>query len=1068
MIAQRTIDRVFDAVDIVEIISQFVDLKKSGASYKGKSPFTEEKTPSFFVVPSKGIFKCFSSGKGGGVIKFLQENGSMSFPEAIEYLAKYYAIEMEYVEQTKEQQQAREKRTELKSYNLAASVQYFNAAKTLAEGHIARNQLDRFSKDSILQWQIGWADPSGKWLYDKIREKGLVDPAEKVGLLVNRQGTYYDTFRSKILFPIHDLNGDVVGFGGRKVEQTEDKKNPKFINTRETPIYDKSRILYGLYYARKAISSTGIAYLTEGYADVIGLHEIDLTNTIATCGTALTDSQVLQLKKIGASTIVLLRDGDAAGIKAARRDLEMILPHNINTKLVTLPDGKDPYDLSHDLEIEDPVQWIEDNSEDALIYFATQIYKNVGEDPHKQLVAIGEIVRLLDLIPSQFLKTKYRTQIQKATNIKISDLKEAAETLPSKEKANSYNVQVNNYDLPEGVDADEAYRHGFYPYLDEGTKDTNVNKTGYYFLSEGNWKVTNFVMTPIFHKYDMDENTRIIRIQDGILEPKILELPSDAFLSVDKFRNFLFQKGPYQFLGSKKHLDKLITKFLYDFPVAYELKTLGWQREGFFAFYNCIYNGKLTDYDDAGLVKHDTRFYFSPAASDIYSDFRKDDDLFENDRFLSYEESPITFEKWMDLMVKVYNDHAYAGIPFALLSIFRDLVFKVDNNCPFLYCYGQSKSGKSKFAESILNLFFNEMPAFNLNSGTDFAFANRLERFRNVPVFFNEFDDNVVRDEWFQSLKGAYDGEGRERGKGGSKRKTEIQKVNCTLVLVGQYMSTKDDNSILSRSIMRPFKLVQDRDDDQVTAYNELKELEKKGLTSIVTNILAHREFVEKLYYPQFNVIFKEIVKKIRMMKQSYEERVVRNYAALSTMVFIFQDKFKFPWTYQEHFDWCIEEIINMSALISETDILVDFWHVLASLAIRQFDVAYDVHYKIMTKDSVRISHKKESKTISLGEDKKVLYIRLRDVHNQYKMHKRKTGENPIDWTSLQTYLKNREYYLGMVLNERIGKHVVTAYLFDYDALGVNLEKESEEPFIPPQSEIPSPTQKNTEEELPF
>jgi 5S rRNA maturation endonuclease (ribonuclease M5) len=864
----------------------------------------------------------------------------------------------------------------------------------------------------------------------------------QVGLLRKVHNNYYDTFQDRVIFPIQNQFGEILGFGGRKLEEGN-KDYPKYLNSPETPIYKKSNVLYGLNFAAQAIYKSGEAYLTEGYADVIAMHELGMINTTATCGTALTEAQVIQLKKIKCEKVILLRDGDQAGQKAAKRDLEMLLPHTINVEMVILQENEDPYDLMHSNTVEDPVVWIEEHRNDALTHFCKDIARDAGS-PHAKLQAIKEVARLLSLIPNEILRDSYRTDIATATKFKVKNLKEAESGIVVNTDNNE--SQNTNYNLPEGVDKDEAYRNGFYPILDEEIKDPRFNKTGYYFI-EDKVMVTNFILTPLFHNPDIENNTRILKIEDGILKPKIIEMPSSALLSVEKFRAFIFDNGPYRFIGSKIHLDKIVGKLMYKFPTAWELRTLGWQREGFFSFYNCIYNGTLKEYDYAGLVEHKNKFYFSPAASEIYADIRKESDEFENDRYLSYIKSPISFNKWMDLMVQVYGEHAYAAIPFVFVSLFRDVVFSVDNNCPHLYGYGQSRAGKSKYAESLMNLFFKEMPAFNLNSGTDFAFANRLERYRNVPVFLNEFDDNVVKDEWFQSIKGAYDGEGRERGKGGSKRKTETQKVNSTLILIGQYLSTKDDNSVLSRCIMRQFKLVSDRSEAQIKAYDELKTKEKLGLSSLVTDILPYREMVEKKYYTEFNSIFKLITQKIRYRKEKYEERVVRNYTSMITMVYLFQDEFKFPWSMDEYVNWAIEEIIGLSSLISESDILMNFWTVISNLAIHQYDVAELVHYKIVKTKSIRVHNKKrESKTISLGEEEKeVLYIRLKDVHLTYKQAKKKMGENAIDWASLQTYIMNREYYLGKIDSVRIGKHMVIAYIFDYKALneaGIHLANE--------------------------
>ena len=1061
MIAQNTIDAVFEAADIVDIISQFVDLKRSGSNYLAKSPFSEEKTASFNVVPSKGIFKDFSSGKGGNFVEFLMQHQGWDYPTAITWTAKHYSIPVEYTELKPEQREKAEKKDIYRKINRAASLKFVENARQLAGDHKASNQLSRFAEETLTEFQIGYTGDNPKFIYELTAEKGLVADAEAISLVSLHQSNYSDFFRERIIFPIHDRIGNVVGFGGRALGD----EKPKYLNSKESDLFHKGKNLYGYFHAQKEISNTDTAYLTEGYTDVIAWHECGIINTVATLGTALTEDHVRQLKKV-CKTIVIVRDGDAAGRKAAIRDMEMIIQNGLQAGIILLPEGKDPYDIAHDMEIDDPISWAQDHTTDALTHFAKEMY-SAATDPMSQGEALNQIAEWLGMIGDSFIREQYRKQLAKEIKVKAKDLKDREPVIEKKDKRTSYGVATTMH-LPEGVTEEEVIKYGFYGIVEPGS--LTDNNTGYYFHTGGNGfvQVSNFVLTPLFHKYEMEDNTRVFRIENGIMGSEIIEIPSSALISLEQFRKFLFDKGAYFFDGSKVHLDKINKKYLFEFPKAFELKTLGWQNEGFFAFYNCVYNGQLEYYDEAGLIKHDNQFFFSPAASIIYSDVRKDDDLFENDRYLSYQESPITFEEWMKLMKTVYEDHCYAAIPFVFIALFRDIVFKVDNNCPFLYFYGQSKSGKSKCAESIMNLFFKEMPAFQLNGGTDFAFANRLERFRNVPVFLNEFDDNVIKDEWFQMIKGAYDGEGRERGRGGSKKKTEIQKVNSALLLVGQYLSTKDDNSILSRSILRVFKINYNRSNEQTDAYNKLKEMESKGLSSIITNILKHRSTVKEKYYALFFDTFKELSTIIRARKETYEERVCRNYASLLTMVKLFNRVYQFPWDVKEYQEWCISEIVKLSGTIAETDVLQNFWTFVGTMADHK-EIMEDRDYKLKWSNTLRITKGKTDEEIDLGnEQKHILWIRLKEVQINYAAAVRKTGGNPIDFTSLKSYMENRDYYLGYVHRERIGKKVVSCYALDYEAIDVDLAVEQDDTPVPVPPPGNLPDKDTKDEDLPF
>lgn len=1042
LIAQQTIDQTLDRTDIVDVIGEFVKLKKTGSSYQGLSPFTDEKTPSFYVIPSKNIYKDFSSGLGGSVLHFIQELKKLSFPDAIKFLAERASVEIEYEKEDEKAKEKRESREYSKKLYRAANLKYIANRKALSDDHQAINQLSRIDDDSLIEWQIGYTSDEGNFIYQHCSEKGIVQDAHTAGLLSQKNGQYYDFLRKRITIPIYDHNDQLVGFSGRVI----DDSNPKYLHTKS---FEKDRVLYGMNKAKQMISKTGIAYLTEGFMDVIGLHEIELFNTVCSMGTSLSSSQCLLLKRY-AKEIHLLRDGDQAGIKAAIRDMETLLQEGLKISITLLPEGKDPYDLAHDPDIDNPAEWIKENKQDALVYFSEDIYQTAGDDPFLKADAINAIATWLNLIEDFVVKDAYLGLIAKKLKIKVGDLKKKQmDFIDIAEKKGYESIDFN---IPDEVDQKDALRYGFYELV-------NGPQTGYYFRTGEHFiNKSNFVITPIFHNYDTDENARIIKIEDGIDSPEYVEMPGDAMISLAKFKQFVFEKGPYQFRGNAIDLEKIVFKILRGFSKAYPLKTLGWQSEGFFAYYNCIFNGTLGEYNQAGLVKHENKYYFSPGSSEIYKDLREDDDQFENDKFLAYMKTQLNFSEWSKLIFNVYGDHAFAGVPFVLVSLFRDIVFKVDNNVPFLYCYGQSKSGKSKFAESIMNLFFKEMPAFNLNAGTDFAFANRLARFRNCPVFLNEFDDSVVKDEWFQSIKGAYDGEGRERGKGGSKKKTEIQRVNCTLILVGQYLSTKDDNSVLSRSMLRSFRLMMNRPESQQKAYEELKDLEKKGLSSILTELLPHRAMVEKKYNSTFSERFKIVSAIMRGEKKQYEERVLRNYCALGTMVYLFKDLIKFPWTYEQYERWIIDEIHALSLMISESDILVDFWTTISTL-FDQGIIRHNREFVVRYTNEVRIDVDRKPERVSFETEKPILYIRMAEIQKYYAKEKRKEGGHPIDKTSLITYLKNREYFIGRVDSQKINGRNYSCYVFEMEGTGINLSIEDN-----PQPEPePTPTNSNYE-----
>lgn len=358
MITQETIARVFETVNVADIIGQYVDLKKSGANYKGLSPFVQEKTPSFMVSPAKNIYKCFSSGKGGSAVSFLMDYKSMTYPEAITHIANHYNITVEMEDVKEEDKPAAEHRESLAKVLLASQRKFAANLWAQEADHAALQELvvrRQLSKDTIIQWGLGFAPDEWRWLTDMIMPKGLFNLALELGICNHKNGNNYDVLRNRITFPIHDHLDRLIGFGGRLLGEG----SPKYLNSPDTKLYKKDRVLYGLNHAAKAIRQAGFAYITEGYFDVISMHQAGVENTVATCGTALTPGHLALLKRY-CSHIVLLYDGDDAGLRATEKAVHAATQANFVVEVVTLPDGKDPDDLAREMHtpetIDEPIE----------------------------------------------------------------------------------------------------------------------------------------------------------------------------------------------------------------------------------------------------------------------------------------------------------------------------------------------------------------------------------------------------------------------------------------------------------------------------------------------------------------------------------------------------------------------------------------------------------------------------------------------------------------------------------------------------------------------------------------
>lgn len=408
MISKSTIDKIFATARIEEVIGEFVALKKSGSSYKGLSPFTSEKTPSFFVSPSKQIFKCFSSGVGGNVVKFLMEHDHLTYPEALRHLAEKYNIEIEEEEVTPEEEEARSERESLYIVNKFAEGFFVESLSTEEGKSVGLSYFKErgFNEETLATFKLGYSPDSWDAFKKAAEKNGYKEEyLIKTGLLKkSNNGKLYDGYKGRVIFPIHNLSGRPIGFGGRTLKT--DKKIPKYINSPESDVYDKSNVLYGLYQSKNDIVKQDACLLVEGYTDVISLHQNGVKNVVASSGTSLTTGQIRLISRY-TKNIVILYDSDAAGIKASFRGIDLILEEGLNVKVVLFPDGEDPDSYAQKLGTEELTEFIQENAKDFIVFKSSILMKDIAGDPVKKAGIIHEIVNSIALIPDHITRSLY-------------------------------------------------------------------------------------------------------------------------------------------------------------------------------------------------------------------------------------------------------------------------------------------------------------------------------------------------------------------------------------------------------------------------------------------------------------------------------------------------------------------------------------------------------------------------------------------------------------------------------------------------------------------------------------
>ncbi len=419
MIAPESIQEVMDRADIIDVVGQFVRLKKRGANHIANCPFHNEKTPSFYVSAAKGIYKCFGCGKGGNVVTFIQDHEKLTYPEAIKWLADYYKIEIEETEKTPEQQQHQLAEESLRVINEYAAQYFSDTLLNNEEGQaigLSYFKQRGYRKETIEKFRLGYCPEGYDTFAKEAIQKGYKpELLEKSGLIKNRNDKYYDVYHGRVIFPIQAMTGRVLGFGARILKKNE--KAPKYINSPENELYNKSRVLYGMHQSRQAISKLDECFLVEGYTDVISLHQGGVENVVSSSGTSLTEGQLRLIGQI-TKNLTILYDGDSAGVKAALRGLDLALEHSFNVQLVLLPEGIDPDGFIQEKGADEFHEYVKEHKKDVIGFRLEVGLREVGDDPVKKSKLVNEIAESI-------------SKINKAEDFSLQDhyIKKASEAL---------------------------------------------------------------------------------------------------------------------------------------------------------------------------------------------------------------------------------------------------------------------------------------------------------------------------------------------------------------------------------------------------------------------------------------------------------------------------------------------------------------------------------------------------------------------------------------------------------------------------------------------------------------
>ena len=1054
MITERSIENVLNRVDIVDVVSRYVDLKRKGANYVACCPFHNERTPSFIVNPSRNTWHCFGScQEGGNAIKFLMRQCNMSFPEAVRELGKMYGVTIEETdskEQTAEQTaNARKREAMLFAYEALQPFFVSQLSESSEEGRYAYNYATkRWSQDFVNECGIGYAPRNGNLLVQFAQVNNIPqDVLLDMGVLrtSERNGQLYSFFRERVMIPIRDRFGRIIGYTARYIGENEE--TAKYLNSTSSLLYSKENSIFGIHVALRAAAKENKFYLVEGAPDVLRLHLLGVNNTIASLGSAWTEKQFSQIKRFS-QNLCFLPDADppkpgepyGTGISAVIKNALMALDMGFNITVKEIPLGKgntknDPDSfcrskaILEDLEEEDFIIWyakklsVENGSQEQKSQMVMTISTLVAkiEDDVKQSMFIDMLVKTL---PGRSLwKNAIRTAKKRLTEQKLK------ESNLSLDMIEQYGFQEQN--------------HCYFSVGEDGKRRQ--------------W--SNFTMKPLFHIKDNTMALRLYLLTNVNGVEVTVEMKQEELVSLTKFRQRVESQGNFIWKAKEEQLTTLKMYLYATTETAEQIVQLGWQQQGFFAFGNGIFTSEWHEVDELGIVRlGEQGNYYLPAFSSVY---RNDTQFFQFERrFTHLGLNKIPLYDYCELLVEVFGDNAKVGIAFLLATLFRDVVVSYTRSFPILNLFGPKGSGKSELGHSLMAFFIIDNIPPNISNSTLPALADAVAQCSNALVHLDEFKNNIDIDKR-EFLKGLWDGTGRNRMNMERDKKREVTKVSCGVIVSGQEMATADI-ALFSRFIFLSYSKSQFSQEAK-EKFAKMAAIRKLGCSHLVLEILQCRALFEAEFRGNYNEAFEDIINALG--QSNIEDRIIRNWviplAALRTL----QDALRLPFTYNDLLKVSIDGIIAQNGETLSNNELNIFWDIVSFLR-QEGKIWLGGDYRIELENRIKCTNHKYE--IEFPAAKKILYLRHTRIFQLYKMHGRYVNEALLPPASLQHYLENSDAYIGRkqsirfknIVNgvqtriEVIEKGQVTtrpvtavdqALVFDYDLLvnqfGLNLEE---------------------------
>ena len=1005
------LERILD-LPIRDVVEKYSgqQLKKKGANYTMACPFCGQgkTTASFFVNERRNICKCFSCEEGGNTLSFVMKQFNLSTGEAIKRIADDYGIpyEIEKEERTKEQEADYKKRDA--AYILLENVTRLYAQKLKETPEKIEYVKSRWGEENSQTVQFGYASESwnellkyaqaNAWNLRLMEELGLIKKDEK--------GRFRDVFRNRIIIPIEDRRGRVIAFTARNVGPDTytieengiqiEKSIAKYINSPESFIYTKGENLYGYYLMKHAKCDHRRVYLVEGAPDVLSINNIKIYNVVAPLGTALTEAQMRMMKMDGIKEICFIPDQDiikpgeteGVGMKNAIKNAIQCIKKGFAVSIKIIPTEKG--------KKEDPGSFFtskgrfdELKEEDFILFYADRIFDGAKTIIDKDN-AMKKIAGILKEVESDSVKETY---ISRLTHFhgKIKAWREAISEC-RKEEVQKSSSKTGKSELT-------SYQK--YNFIEDGNKIFSLDEQG----NQVQW--SNFSMRPLFHIKDNVNPKRMYSIKNCFGYEQIIEMKQEELTSMSKFKTKTEGLGNFIWEAGERELIKL-KKYLYEqTETATEVIQLGWQKNGnFFAFGNGAFNGsEFIKVDDYGIVKLQKGNFYLPAFSKI---FRDDESLYQFERRFIHEGlGEISLYDYSKKMIEVYKDNAKIGLCFLFATLFKDVIVRITKSFPILNLFGPKGAGKSEMGHSLMSFFVIKNTPLNITNSTIPAMGDAVAQVANALVHLDEFKNNIDIDRR-EFLKGLWDGTGRNRMNMDKDKKRETTKVDSGVIVSGQEMATADI-ALFSRFIFLCFTQTKYSDLEKAR-FQELKEIESRGLSHLTLQLLALRGEMINHFHENYNEASRELSDELKENNVRVEDRIFRNWLTLLAVFRTIHSHISLPFHYVDLREIFVKLIIRQNKECENNNELSEFWSIISFLN-QSREIYLNADFRICTENILKLKNGKE---IIPQKPTEYLYLRKDRLFQLYQNQARNGGsEKPLNKNSLIFYLQNSPEYVG-------------------------------------------------------